>query len=379
MQKKMQSSSFWLFVSFPLFLAILLTGCGPASASVQGNATRGAIQRDAATKQPRQGATGVPIMPHTNPTPTPGSTPTPASGLTPTVPSGPVSIPPVVGANGTVYRTSVTPLAQEEFATASYTLWIPTGATTLRAVITWGPWCGGSDLGTGVPDSGTAYLGSKYHAAYLGQSLTHKDGTRNCHEAYAEKGSGAALFRALQQFASLSGHAELAQSPLVVEGMSVTAGWAVQMMKFFPDRIAAGFARGVPDNNNLVPAAASIPLMMTCGAQDPFVSGDITDFNQHRALGAPWSLAITPNEGHTWNHYTTDFETVYLDAILPLRLASTAGQLLKIDTTQGWIGDNATHQIMPVAQYTGNPLQATWLPDQNSALAWQHMVTSAKL
>ncbi len=356
-------------------MSVGLAGCGANSSQPS---TKKAPTPQAVAKNSAPNAFFVPS--HPTPTPTPLPTPTPAS-KTSSPATGTGNTAPVTDASGTVYRTNVTPLANEEFATASYTLWIPSDASTVFGVIVWGPWCGGSDLGTGVASGSDAYLGKKYHLAVLGQSLTHKDGTRNCHENYASLSSGPALFRALSQFATLSNHAELAKAPLVADGMSVTAGWVIEMIKLYPDRVVAGFARGAPTQDNLVQSAIKVPLMLTSGEKDPFLSGDVTDFNQHRALGAPWALATTPNEGHTWNSQTTSFLSIYFDAVLPLRLTDTVGQLRSIDTTQeGWLGDNSTHQITAVAQYQGNAaLKCSWLPDEKSAQAWMHMVTTAKV
>jgi len=46
-------------------------------------------------------------------------------------------------------------------------------------------------------------------------------------------------------------------------------------------------------------------------------------------------------------------------------------KLERIDQRQGWLGDPETYEIAPAATYKGSKTKAMWLPDEETAKAWQ--------
>lgn len=53
------------------------------------------------------------------------------------------------------------------------------------------------------------------------------------------------------------------------------------------------------------------------------------------------------------------------------RVPQTSTPMRAIDERVGWLGDNTTGEAWPSAGYTLSTADKTWLPDEQSARAWQ--------
>jgi hypothetical protein len=123
--------------------------------------------------------------------------------------------------------------------------------------------------------------------------------------------------------------------------------------------------------------------MLSAGENDGFVNGMRDVFTTHREAGALWSLAVTPNEGHVLGD-SWGMALVFFDSVLQQRLPASAPtngpvELLPMDTTQAWLGNNTSFNIATAANYAGDKLQASWLPDETTAKTWQTFVTTSKI
>jgi hypothetical protein len=60
-------------------------------------------------------------------------------------------------------------------------------------------------------------------------------------------------------------------------------------------------------------------------------------------------------------------------AILDLRLPQTGSSaLVDVAETSGWLGNRATGEAAPWAEYAGDQRAASWFPTQATADAWEN-------
>src|ERR1700681_2035759 len=135
---------------------------------------------------------------------------------------------------------------------AMYTLWIPDDIKTVSAVIV-------HQHGASIPaaQAGTtsAYdlhwqaLAKKWNCVLLGPSYRVLNDAIDLTPGGAElwfdrrQGSDRVFFRALDEFAAKSGHAEIASVPWCLWGHSGGGIWANVMSMLHPDRVLAAFLR----------------------------------------------------------------------------------------------------------------------------------------
>lgn len=289
---------------------------------------------------------------------------------------------------GNYYQASMPPVKDDDYQTADFRLWIPHDVQTIRGVIVKQHGCGDPAAATGLDlanDLQWQALATKHKFALLGSKFT--TGKKSCEYWFiANYGSGTALMRALNDFAKQSQHPELDRVPWAMWGHSGGADWSTQMMQKYPERtIAAIAARGgaffLLGNN---PNIANIPVLFALGEKDRkiAVSGTldlpIQAFERYRKLAAPWTLAIEAGAEHEVGD-TRFLAISYLDAIITQRLPTQGNDLKPIDSTLGWLGNIDTKEIAPVAKFTGDPLKATWLPNEETARKWQQYVTTGQI
>lgn len=188
------------------------------------------------------------------------------------------------------------------------------------------------------------------------------------------------LVSLLQQLARESLHPELVDAPMLFWGHSGAAVAATTFAGQFPARTIA-FIRY---HSGSAPAAelgavSKIPGLLLSGGKEfnPSNAPSTEAFwKRGRAQGAPWTFAIEPNATHG------DFEDLkkanaliipWITAVFQQRLPPDGTSLRAIPDTSGWIGDNKTGEVAPYRLFTGAKAQASWLPDEASARAWQNI------
>ncbi|HSJ15911.1 MAG TPA: carboxypeptidase-like regulatory domain-containing protein [Longimicrobiales bacterium] len=187
----------------------------------------------------------------------------------------------------------------------------------------------------------------------------------------------ASIFAALSTLAAQSGRTQLSQAPLLLVGHSLGGCVAYGFTRVNSARVI-GFLSGKGQCHDPLGAgtlgALAVPGYFFIGEEDlPSREANITAvFEQNRAAGAPWAVAIEPGAGHQVPR-DLGLQFRWLDAVLSRRL-SASGTLQPITEASGWLGNRSTFAISSYAEYEGDVLQASWFPSDQNALDWQAFV-----
>jgi hypothetical protein len=294
-----------------------------------------------------------------------------------------------------VYPPSTT--AGELQLGVTYTLWIPDGIQTVRAVIV-------HQHGASVPaaqaGATSAYdlhwqaLAKKWDCVLLGPSYRVLNDAIDLTPGGAElwfdprQGSDRVFLRALDEFAEKSGHAEIASVPWCLWGHSGGGIWANVMSMLHPDRVLAAFLRSgtaamFRSRNEFIqptvtPATYEIPTMVNFGVGErgnrPW-DGSIATFEEYRAQGAPIGLAPDPRTAH----YCGDSRYLaipFFEACLQMRLSEWTKILKPIDLSSAWLAIPFGGTAVSAAEFKGDPKKAVWLPNAHVAKIWMEYVRS---
>ncbi|OLP20468.1 hypothetical protein BST81_00185 [Leptolyngbya sp. 'hensonii'] len=288
---------------------------------------------------------------------------------------------------GDYAEVTIPPASGDQYKSAEYRLWVPAGVPILRGLLFKLHGCGDEAAEAGLNHANDLQwqaLAVKHQLALMAAKFPTRDPV--CDDwGYIDRGSGRAFLKALQSFAQKSGHPELDQVPWVLWGHSNGAEWVTQMVRKYPERtIAAVTVRcgGYTFPSGLDRQILGIPLLWTEGEKDPYndfcLKPSQQVFGRYRQAGALWTYAVAANTAHEAGD-TRFLAIPYLDAMLTARLAAPGTPLRPVEATQGWLGDPKNHAIAPIPQYQGNPLEAAWLPNQETARKWQQYVTKGKI
>ena len=280
---------------------------------------------------------------------------------------------------------------KEAYVSGDYAMYVPAGVQPLRGVII--------SLGGGVTTSGFATgdnLGQELEnnpelersLQALGASLralakssqvallgTTKHGLAN------SPASDDALFAAIGEFAGLSGHPEIAAAPVLTFGLDAGSPQAIGLASRYPARAIGVLVRvptSVPDLT--APAALTVPTFVMQSGLDNLVDNSAIQsrFSANRSRGGLWALAVEPGIQHavaTGRGNAANVE--WIRTALTLRLPATPGDpLVALDEQSGWLGNQATLEIAPWADYPGTRTGASWLLSEPVAMSWQRLGTS---
>jgi hypothetical protein len=281
----------------------------------------------------------------------------------------------------------------------TYTLWIPAGVARLRGIIVHQHGCGfdANRAGeTAAYDLHWQALAAKWDCALLGpaykQSAVGMEGCRPWCDP--RNGSNQAFLRAIDEFATRSGHDELKSAPWCLWGHSGGAFWASLMQTLHPERIVAVWLRSGTaypswvSGEILAPSISEavyrIPTMLNPGIKEstdgrPIAawlgsSAMFKDSREHH--GAAIAFAADPLSGHDCGD-SRYLAIPYFDACLALRLPdpAVADQSLRaVDLKRGWLAELMGRKAMPAAEFKGIVKRAVWLPDERVARAWMEYV-----
>ncbi|MEE3719412.1 hypothetical protein V2H45_21960 [Tumidithrix elongata RA019] len=225
-----------------------------------------------------------------------------------------------------------------------------------------------------------ALLGTKFPTDY--QTVGRYKGDPCDSWDIIDSGSGNAFFKALRHLAQKSNHPELEMIPWVLWGHSGGADWSIEMSKKYSERTIAVVAMRCGVSSLLADEIESkmlrLPILLAVGAKDGYAEEclDLPKkvFSRYRKAGALWVITSEADAGHETGD-TRHLAIPYLDAILSLRLTKTSTKLRELEVNQGWLGNPTTHAIAPMGQYVGDPLEAAWLPNEETARKWQEYIT----
>jgi hypothetical protein len=280
----------------------------------------------------------------------------------------------------------------------TYTMWIPDGVKTIRAIIVHQHGAGttASKEGSTAPYDlhwqalakkwDCALFGSSYHVA--NEKIDLAPGGSE-HWFDPRRGSEKTFLKAIGEFAIKSGHPELDAVPWALWGHSGGGIWADVMTTLHPERVvgvwmrsgSAAMFRPMPEfpQPQIPEAAYSVPAMGNPGVKEkpnrPWV-GPLATFQEYRAKGAPVGFAPDPRTGHECGD-SRYLAIPFLDACLAMRLPDKGSkdQILKpVDMSQAWLAPLLGDKAVPAAEYKGNPNEAVWLPNEAVARAWMEYV-----
>jgi hypothetical protein len=280
----------------------------------------------------------------------------------------------------------------------TYTLWIPGDVPHLRAIIVHQH---GAGTTASIEGSTAAYdlhwqaLARKWDCALFSSSyhVTNEevDLSPGGSELWFDPrhGSEQVFLKALDDFAAMSGHPEIATVPWALWGHSGGGIWADIMSALHPERIAAvwmrsgsaAMFRGRPEFSEpaVPPAVYGIPSMCNPGVKEkpnrPWV-GPLATFQEYRAQGAFIGFAPDPRTGHECGD-SRYLAIPFFDACLAMRLPDKGSEdqtLKPVDQSHAWLATPLGDQAVPAASYQGNPNEAVWLPNEAVAKAWMEYV-----
>jgi pimeloyl-ACP methyl ester carboxylesterase len=190
-----------------------------------------------------------------------------------------------------------------------------------------------------------------------------------------EPKSDAMILEALRKAAVISGHPELANSPIIVYGIS---GGTMQASGFAarnPERVAALFLKvPAPPERLSDPKALAVPTCMTMAEHDVLSDNvaQVAVFKANRNAGGLWAMAIEPDVPHhslTPKHRALTI--TWLRAITRIRLGTSPSNPLRpIQESSGWLGD-PVQGIRDWKSYMGDRRSASWLPSKDTAEKWK--------
>jgi hypothetical protein len=285
----------------------------------------------------------------------------------------------------------------------TYTIWIPEGVKTIRGVIV-------HQHGAGIPASKSgataAYdlhwqaLAKKWDCALLGPSYHVLNNATDASPGGSElwfdprRGSEKTFLKALDDFAVISGHAELKSVPWCLWGHSGGGIWSDIMTTLYPERVAAVWLRSGSaamfrsrsefPQPQITEAVYKIPIMCNPGIQEkdkgPW-TGTLATFREYRSKGAPIGFAPDPLTGH-WVGDSRYLAIPFLDACLAMRLPdrNSKDQTLKpIDWNISWLAPEFGDTVMTASSFKGNLGESVWLPNETVAKIWLEYVRTGEV
>jgi hypothetical protein len=173
------------------------------------------------------------------------------------------------------------------------------------------------------------------------------------------------------------------------------------MVMLHPERIAAAWLRsGVPllkpepkrtgiKVHTLPKAALKVPIMCNLGTKEGVTvkndgfSGvwpaNEVFFKEVRGKGGLIGIAIDPLSSHDCGNQRY-LAIPWLDACLSARLPKSPGDSLQaMPADKAWLALVLSKEAAPVEKYSGDPLQAVWLPNEAIAKSWMEYVKDSNV
>jgi pimeloyl-ACP methyl ester carboxylesterase len=295
----------------------------------------------------------------------------------------------IEGAYGAVFDVKMP--SGKNYDKAEFRLWIPDKPKTLRGILvlvqgsntdvrSWVQASGWKEflqfVKLNASESFWHDLAQRNGFGLLGCNFTDKPHEDMFIEEYANvrKGSGQALLKALKEFATLSGHTEVADAPLALWGISAGGQFNYEFTCWRPDRVIAFVLNkgGIYYTALASQAARMVPGILFIGEKDSQFRNDVINgiFTMNRRAGAHWALVVEPGAVHEIGK-SLELSEVYFDEVIPLRLPKKTGEplrVLKLD--DGYLGDPRSLKYSPYNEEKAKEHPASWLPTEKFASGW---------
>jgi len=210
-------------------------------------------------------------------------------------------------------------------------------------------------------------------------------GTQLPDPGYAE-----VLLQAMGEFATMSGHPEVASAPVLCEGLSLGGYSAMEFAGAHPERTIA-FLSGASGRVDAPtqPGFEKVPGLFYLGSEDPDLDNAVERTGEVMALradGAQVAYFIQWGAGHE-RGYADELGWKFLADAVRLRYPEGASpadgpvDLIDIPDDFGWLADQATWEsdltsVLPFADAPGDPRDLFWLPTRDAAFAYRGHATS---
>lgn len=266
------------------------------------------------------------------------------------------------------------------FDKAQFRLWMPQSVQRLRAILVLVPGSNGDGRAM-AQDSVWQAFATRNQLAIVACRFTDKPHEQGFIEDYVNvsHGSGEALLEVINRFGARTGHAELANAPLLLWGMSAGGQFDYEFAAWKPERVIAFVVnKGGIYYTALTPRATrSVPALLFVGDKDleSRVETITGLFALNRRGGALWALVNEPGAAHVVGR-SRDLSIVFFEDVLPMRLSgSGAGPLASLAEVSGLVGDPHTKEIRGMGDGEQPKYPTAWLPTRRTALAWQAVET----
>ncbi len=254
--------------------------------------------------------------------------------------------------------------------TAKFRCWIPPGLKSLRAILVLLPGQN-ADGRPAVEDPQWQDFAAKESLALIGVFF-EGDAARDYSQA--ERGSGLALIRAIEDFSRKPGGRDLLLARIFLRGSSSGGQFAYSFAQYQPQRVA-GFSclNGVYFTSFPTGGGQRVPgLFSVDGAEtDDRVQKNLQFFTTNRERGALWSFARYP--GSSENGSEAEFDWKFISAVLAVRLnrLSPFSTVENLTEVQGWGGQLQTRAILSARQIPrGQEAQHAWFVNEKIARDW---------
>ncbi len=262
-------------------------------------------------------------------------------------------------------------------------IWIPPGVDPVRGVFISGHGGGGGDSRNFARDENIRAFAMRLGFAVAG---LHNFPGRRVYEQGA-----AVFFKALDHFAGMGHHPELAHLPFVMYGSSNGGAATYGFVNYAPERaicfvanVSAGGSPGVP-----VEEALGVPGVFIMGRFDALIGQGGIDrterlVSEARSRGALWSWALElkgHEDGHSFDIYMKLVEQA-VKLRYPESLDPSKGkvQLLPVQESDGWLVDQESWEsgltrVDSYADYRGDRTRAGWVLNRDLAYVYRSLAT----
>jgi len=198
------------------------------------------------------------------------------------------------------------------------------------------------------------------------------------------------LLDAMDDFAAMSGHPEIANAPVLCEGLSLGGYSAMEFAGAHPERTIA-FLSGASGRVDAptMPGFAQVPGLFYLGDEDPDLDNALERTDEVmaiRASGAQVAYFIQWGAGHErgfadelgWKFLADAVRLRYPEGATPL---DGPVELIDIPDDFGWLADQTTWQseltdVFPYDDAPGAAEDYFWLPTRDAAFAYRGHATS---
>lgn len=263
-------------------------------------------------------------------------------------------------------------------------VWVPPNAKPVRGILMSGHGGGAGDSRSFARDANMKALAARFGFGLAG---LHRFPGR----AVYERG-GKVFFDALNAFADLGRHPELAHVPFAIFGSSNGGSTAYGFANYAPDRCICFVSNVATGGNPPVPTdgALRVPGVFVVGRFDPFMR-EMQGVERVQELlagarerGARWSM-IVEDKGHE-DGVAFDVYAELLDQAIALRYPADADprkgpvKLVDLSEESGWLadvssGENGLAVVADYRSYAGDRKSAGWLINEDFAFVYRAAAT----